>query len=261
MLLAVDIGNTTTGLAVYAGEQLVHHWWLTTVRERTADELAVLLASLLRLNSLAPTDITGAAISSVVPSQTGPWERVCRTFLGREPLVVTASTPVGVTVGYRFPEELGPDRLVNAVAAVQLYGAPVIVVDFGTATTFDVVDASGCYLGGAIAPGVGISAEALFERAARLPRVELRKPPAAIGRTTAESIQSGIVFGFAGQVDGLVRRLVRELGGSARVVATGGLAELIAPECETVEAINPLLTLEGLRLIHQRLAAGGGHGS
>ena len=252
MLLAVDIGNTTTGVAVYSDDRLVHHWWLSTLRERTADELMVVLASLMRLSGADPREITGVAVSSVVPSQTGPWQQLCRQFLHLEPLVVGPQTDTGVVIGYRFPEELGADRIVNAAAAVHLYGAPVIVVDFGTATTFDVVDAQGRYLGGAIAPGVGISAEALFERAARLPRVELRRPPAAVGRSTAESIQSGIIFGFAGQVDGLVRRLMRELDGPARVVATGGLAELIAPECETVEEVNPLLTLEGLRLIFQR---------
>lgn len=262
MLLAVDIGNTTTGVAIYDGERLVHHWWLSTLRERTSDELGVMLSTLLRLNGLEIRQISGAAISSVVPSQTEPWQQLCHRLLGLEALVVGPETDVGVRVGYRFPEELGADRLVNAAAAVHLYGAPVIVVDFGTATTFDVVDGSGCYLGGAIAPGVGISAEALFERAARLPRVELRRPSAAIGRTTADSIRSGIIFGFAGQVDGLVRRLMGELGERARVVATGGLAELIAPECETVEEVNPLLTLEGLRLIHQRLTGSGrNHGS
>ena len=254
MLLAVDIGNTTTGVAVYHGDRLIHHWWLSTQRERTADELTVMLTSLMRLDSADPRQITGAAISSVVPSQTGPWRQLCRQFLGLEPLVVSAQTDTGVTIGYRFPEELGADRIVNAAAAVHLYGAPVIVVDFGTATTFDVVDEQARYLGGAIAPGVGISAEALFERAARLPRVELRRPQAAVGRTTAESIRSGIIFGFAGQVDGVVRRLLRELDRPARIVATGGLAELIAPECETVEEVNPLLTLEGLRLIFLRNA-------
>ncbi len=252
MFLAVDIGNTTTGVALYRAERLAHHWWLATVRERTADELGALLVTLIRLNSGDPGEITGAAISSVVPSQTGPWQQVCRQYVGVDPLVVGPHTDTGVTIAYRFPEELGPDRIVNAAAAVHLYGAPVIVVDFGTATTFDVVDGQGRYLGGAIAPGVAVSSEALFERAARLTRVELRRPPAAIGRTTAESVQSGIVFGFAGQVDGLVRRLKAEVGGTARVVATGGLAGLIAPECETVEETNPLLTLEGLRLIFHR---------
>ncbi|WP_324715997.1 type III pantothenate kinase [Carboxydochorda subterranea] len=252
MLLAVDVGNTTTGVAVYEGERLVHHWWLTTFRERTADELALTLSGLMHLDGASPARLTGAAISSVVPSQTEPWRAACRRFFGIEPLVIGPETPAGVKIGYRFPEELGADRIVNAAAAVHLYGAPVVVVDFGTATTFDVVDARGEYVGGAIAPGVGISAEALFERAARLPRVELSRPPSVIGRTTAESIQSGIVFGFAGQVDGIVRRILKSVGGKARVVATGGLASLIAPECETVEETNPLLTLEGLRLIFAR---------
>lgn len=252
MLLVVDVGNTTTGVGIFDGERLAHHWWLTTLRERTADELGLMVLGLMRLEGASPRRLTAAAISSVVPSQTEPWRQACRRYFGVEALVVGPGVDAGVEVAYRFPEELGADRLVNAAAARHLYGAPVVVVDFGTATTFDVVDAQGRYLGGAIAPGVGISAEALFEHAARLPRVELRRPPSVIGATTAQSVQSGIVFGFAGQVDGLVRRILRELGARARVVATGGLAPLIAPESETIEEVNPILTLVGLRLILER---------
>lgn len=252
MLLAVDVGNTTTGVAIYDGASLVHHWWLTTLRERTADELGLMLSGLMQLEGALPVRFSGCAISSVVPSQTEPWCQACRRFFGIDPLVVGPATDAGIRIAYRFPDELGADRIVNAAAARHLYGAPVIVVDFGTATTFDVVDARGEYLGGAIAPGVGISAEALFERAARLVRVELVRPSSVIGRTTGESIQSGIVFGFAGQVDGIVRRIQAELGARARVVATGGLARLVAPESETIEEVNALLTLEGLRIIFER---------
>lgn len=256
MLLTVDVGNTTTGVAIFDGDQLVHHWWLTTFRERTADELGLTLLGLMRLDGASPGRLEGAAISSVVPSQTQPWREACRRFFGIEAVVVGPDVDAGIEIGYRFPEELGADRIVNAVAARHLYGAPVVVVDFGTATTFDVVDPQGRYLGGAIAPGVGISAEALFEHAARLPRVELKRPPSVIGRTTAESMQSGIIFGFAGQVDAVVRRIERELGCHPRVVATGGLASLIAPESETIEEVNPILTLVGLRLIFQRQRKG-----
>lgn len=258
MLLAVDVGNTTTGVALFDGDRLVHHWWLTTLRERTADELGLTLLGLMRVDGAAPGRVEGAAVSSVVPSQTEPWRQACRRFFGVEALVVGPDVDAGIEIGYRFPEELGADRIVNAVAARHLYGAPVIVVDFGTATTFDVVDTQGRYLGGAIAPGVAISAEALFEHAARLPRVELKRPPSVIGRTTVESMQSGIVFGFAGQVDAVVRRIHRELGCRTRVVATGGLASLVAPESETIEEVNPILTLVGLRLIFERLRQGRG---
>ena len=252
MLLAIDVGNTTTGVGVFEGDRLTHRWWLTTLRERTADELGLTVLNLMRLDRLSPRRLQAAAISSVVPSQTEPWQEACRRFFGVEALVVGPGVDTGVEIAYPIPEELGADRIVNAAAARHLYGAPVVVVDFGTATTFDVVDAHGRYLGGAIAPGVGISAEALFEHAARLPRVPLSRPPSAIGRTTAESVQSGIVFGFAGQVDALVRRIAREVGVRPRVVATGGLAPLIAPESETIEEVDPVLTLVGLRLVLER---------
>lgn len=252
LLLAIDVGNTTTGVGVFEGDRLTHRWWLTTLRERTADELGLTVLNLMRLDRLSPRRLQAAAISSVVPSQTEPWQEACRRFFGIEALVVGPGVDAGVEIAYPIPEELGADRIVNAAAARHLYGAPVVVVDFGTATTFDVVDAHGRYLGGAIAPGVGISAEALFEHAARLPRVPLSRPPSAIGRTTAESVQSGIVFGFAGQVDALVRRIERELGVRPRVVATGGLAPLIAPESETIEEVNSVLTLVGLRLVLER---------
>ncbi|MEW6046995.1 MAG: type III pantothenate kinase [Bacillota bacterium] len=256
MLLAIDVGNTTTGIAVFDGDRIVHHWWLTTLRERTADELGLALSVLMQVDGAPKASLTGAAISSVVPSQTEPWRQACRRFFGLEAVVVGPDVDAGVRIAYRFPEELGADRIVNAAAALALYGAPVVVVDFGTATTFDVVNERGEYMGGAIAPGVGISAEALFERAARLPRVELNRPPSVIGRTTAESVQSGIIFGFAGQADAIVRRIQRELKAPPRVVATGGLAGLIAPESETIQEVNPLLTLQGLRLIFERARKG-----
>lgn len=252
MLLVVDIGNSNVVSGLFAGSQLIAHWRLATDTRRTADEYAMNLDSLFRWAGQASAAVKHVIISSVVPSMTPTFEDLARRYYGVEALVVGPSTDIGMRVEYENPQEVGADRLVNAVAAYARYGGPLVVVDLGTATTFDAISEGGSYLGGAISPGIGISAEALFQRAARLSRVRLVSPAHAIGRTTETSLQSGIIFGFAGQVDAMVRRIAAELEGRVRVIATGGLANLIAAESETIEVVDPLLTLEGLRLIHLR---------
>jgi type III pantothenate kinase len=264
LLLAVDVGNTHIVLGLYAGAQLRHDWRLPTRRDATADETAMLLHALLARHGIPDSDLTEAVISSVVPPLTPVWHEVCTRYLEVAPLVVDADTDTGLRLDVDQPREVGADRIVNAVAAVARFGAPVIVVDLGTATTVDAVvpggDGGPVYVGGAIAPGVGIAAEALFRQAARLFRVELAPPPAAIGRNTVHGMQSGIIFGSAGQVDALVERVRAELPGvpaaaAVPVVATGGLAPLIASHSRTIAAVEPLLTLEGLRCIAARAAA------
>lgn len=252
MLLALDVGNTNTVAGLFRGAELLHHWRLPTQREATADGLAVQLLGLLSYHGLSGEDVAGMAVACVVPPLLTAVEQMSRRYFGCTPLIVGPGIETGIDVRYENPREVGADRVVNAVAAYAAYGGPAIVVDFGTATTFDAISAGGEYLGGAIAPGIGISLAALFREAAMLPRIELARPNGAIGRNTVASIQAGAVFGFAGQVDALVRRIRAELGGRAFAVATGGLAPLIAAECETVDAVDPLLTLTGLRLIYER---------
>jgi len=255
MLLAVDVGNTQTHIGAFRGEELVEHWRFATVRSSTADELGAALANLLALRGLGFEDLTASVASSTVP-QLGPeWLQTAEHYLGHEMLLVGPGVKTGMPIRYENPREIGADRLVNAVAAVERFGPPCIVVDFGTAITFDIVSPEGEYLGGIIAPGVEISMEALTERAAKLPKVELAEPRALIGKSTIEAIRSGVVYGFAGQVDAIVRRLRAELGEQAEAVATGGLAEHIVPHTETIDAVDDLLTLTGLRLIHTRNAA------
>lgn len=251
MILAVDIGNSNIVIGVYRGDHLIRHWRLSTRQHATADEYGILLTTLFASSGLESVQVRGVALASVVPPLVGAWQQMLQEQFGIEPLLITNETTSALRIMYDNPAEVGADRIVNAIAGIRLYGAPLIVVDFGTATTFDAIDASGSYLGGAIAPGIGISTEALFARAAKLPRVELVRPPRAIGRNPASSMQSGIIFGFAGQVDALVRRFWAELGGRTTVVATGGLADLIAAETETVDRVDPLLTLEGLRIIYE----------
>jgi type III pantothenate kinase len=252
VLLAVDVGNTQTAIGLFDGDRLGVRWRLATRRELMADDLAVQLDGLLRLDGRRREEIDSAAVASSVP-QLGPeWARLGQRHLGVDPLVVGPGTRSGMAVLMDNPREVGPDRVVNAVAAHALHGGPCIVVDFGTATIFDAVSAAGEYVGGVIAPGIEISMDALFARAARLTKVDLVAPRTVIGKTTVASMQSGAVYGFAGQVDGIVTRIRGELGAEALTVATGGLAELILPHAATLERHEPDLTLQGLQLMWQR---------
>lgn len=252
MILVIDVGNTNIVLGIYEQKQLLHHWRLSTNRSATVDEYGIMIHNLFQLAGLSLDQIDGVIVSSVVPPLMATLERLCKKYVGKTPLVVGPGTKTGLNIRYENPREVGADRIVNSVAGIEKYGCPLIVVDFGTATTFDYIDGEGNYLGGAIVPGIGISTEALYQRAAKLPRIELVKPKSVIGRTPVTSMQAGIIFGYAGQVDGIVRRIRTELGVEPRVVATGGLAELISSESETIEVVDPLLTLEGLRLIYER---------
>jgi type III pantothenate kinase len=252
MLLAVDVGNTQTVFGVYDGERLVEHWRAATEAERTGDELAALVTRLLELRDLGFDDITGICLSSTVPLLARAYEELAERYARAPVLVVGPGTRTGIPILYDDPREVGPDRIANAVAAREAYGAPCIVVDFGTSTNFDAVSEAGEYVGGVLAPGIEISMDALFRRAARLTKIDFVEPRAVIGKTTASALQSGLVYGFAGQVDGIVRRIRGELGDTAPVIATGGLATLIAPHSETIDRVDPLLTLEGLRLVWDR---------
>lgn len=245
-LLAVDVGNSDTVVGLFAGRE-VSGFWRFTSRAATADEIALRLETLGRAQRW-PRDL-GAVVCSVVPALTLPWMAALERLCGRPPVEVSAATARQLPVRYHDPSAVGADRIANAIAARALYGTPAIVVDLGTATTFDCISRQGAYLGGAIAPGVSTSAEELFRRAARLPRVELRRPARALGRTTEESLQAGVLWGAAGQVDALVRRLALEMKGTPVVIATGGLAAIVAPECETINRVDETLTLKGMRII------------
>ena len=244
MLLAIDVGNTQTVLGLYDGELLGEHWRLATDPRRTGDELGVVLSAFVGVD-----EVDGICLSCTVPMLVRAYEEVAERWAHAPLLVVGPGVRTGIPVRYDDPREVGPDRIVNAVAASARYGPPCIVVDFGPSTNFDAVSAAGEYVGGVLAPGVEISMDALFERAARLFKVDYVAPPTVIGKTTATALQSGLVYGFAGQVDSIVERMREELGGTASVVATGGLAELIAPHARTVERVDPFLTLDGLRLV------------
>lgn len=256
MLLAIDVGNTNVTIGVFDGDRLTHNWRLAALRERTADELGIFVTRLFEQTKVDISKVTGIAVASVVPPLTRPMEEMCERYFKRKALLVDA-TNAGMPVRYSPVGDVGADRIVNAVAAREKYGkagVALIVVDFGTGTTFDVVSRSGEYLGGIICPGIGISAEALFQRAARLPRVDIRKPHSVIGQDTVTAMQSGLFFGYVEMVEGLVRRIRSELdgGSDAVVIATGGLADVIAPECRAIQHVEPDLTLDGLRLIWQR---------
>jgi len=251
MLLVVDVGNTNTVLGLYRGKTLTHHWRLTS-GSHTCDELGLALLNLLGTAGIGANEIAGAVVSSVVPPMDLALGEAIRLYLGSEALFVSTALDLGIEVLYRAPHEIGADRLVNAVAGVEAYGAPLVIVDFGTAITLDVVSGEKAYLGGAIAPGMALSMEALFGKTARLPKVSLAAPASVIGKTTMESIQAGIMYGTAGLIDTLVRRIWKELGDQAPVVATGGQAESVSPYTETIGKVDPWLTLEGLRLIYER---------
>ncbi len=254
MLLVVDVGNTQTHFGAYRGDELLEHWRFATVRESTADELGAALRNLVELRGIGLADLDASIVSSTVP-QLGPaWVGMAERYLDHAMLTVGPGLRTGMPIRYDNPREIGPDRLVNAVAAYDRVGGACVVVDFGTAVTYDPVSASGEYLGGIIFPGVEISMEALTARAAALPRIDLAPPRALIGKTTVDAIRSGIVFGFAAQVDGIVRRLQAEMGEEIEVIATGGLAEHIVPFTETIDVTDDLLTLTGLRLLHERNA-------
>jgi type III pantothenate kinase len=250
-LLAIDIGNTQTVLGVYAGDKLKGQWRLASISERTADELEVLIRGLFGARELDIKAVDGVAISSVVPALTPVYSAVANSLFDLDPLVVGPGIRTGMAVRYDDPREMGADRIVNAVAAFACYQKAVIVVDFGTATTFDCVSEDGAYLGGAIAPGMAVSMEALFSRASKLPKVALERPPRAIGRNTVHSMQSGVYYGYAAMVDGLIQRLTEEMKVVPTVVATGGAAASIASEAKSIEHVDEMLTLEGLRLLFE----------
>ena len=256
MLLAIDVGNTNIVLGVYegAGEEaeLVGDWRIRTDRDRTTDEHGMLVKELLAHAGLPLTAVRDVAISSVVPTMNETLADLSRRYVSVEPFFVDSRTADGLCIHYQPPSDVGADRICNAVGAFAKYGGPAIVVDFGTATTFDAISDHGDYLGGAIIPGIGISMDALFRQAARLYRVEFVAPPHAVGTNTVHAMQSGLVFGYAGQTDAMVERFRQELGGTARVIATGGLAELIHKESRTIEVVDQLVTLEGLRLLFER---------
>lgn len=260
MLLVLDVGNTNTVLGVFeprpaqpgATRRLIAHWRVATIKTQTVDEYGVLFRNLFAMNSIDVSSVQGTVISSVVPPLDSTLREVCERYFHTRPLFIEPGVKTGMPVHYDNPAEVGADRIVNSVAAFEKYGGPCIVVDFGTATTFDVVSAKGEYLGGVITPGIGISAEALFKHTARLPRVDIRKPHRVLATNTVNSLQSGLYYGYLGLVDGILERLTAEMGTSVTVVATGGLASLIGGGSKYIRAVDDLLTLDGLRIIYDR---------
>jgi type III pantothenate kinase len=252
MLLAIDIGNTNVVWGIYEGRTLKGHWRLATEASKTADEYGILFVNILEQSGIGVGQISDAIVSSVVPSLTAVFDEMVETYFKRTPLIVSSDLDMGLQIAYPNPREIGSDRLVNAAAAYARYKTCLIIVDFGTATTFCAISRHGEYLGGAIAPGLGIASEALFTRTAKLPKVDLTRPKTVIGKDTIGGMQSGLVFGYAGLVDELVSRMQIELGQKAMVIATGGLASLLAPESRTIQEVRPFLTLEGLELIYRK---------
>ena len=256
LLLAIDVGNTNIVLGVFEGDRLVESWRLATLRERTADEIGIWVAQLFEHRALDAGNVAAIVMGSVVPPLTGTFMKMAQRYFGITPLNVDSSVDTGMPILYKNPAEVGADRILNGVAGFRLYGRdrhlPMIVVDFGTATTFDAISKKGEYLGGVFTPGLQISADALFQRAARLPRVDLRKPCEVIGTTTVGAIEAGLYYGYIGLVDGVVRRMRAELGGTVACIATGGLAGIIAPEVDLIEHVDPDLTLHGLRMVWER---------
>jgi len=249
MLLTIDIGNTNITLGLYEGKELGPRWRLATAYDHMPDEYGLQLLGLLEHAGFNANAVNGICMASVVPPLTSKIVEACRRYLQAEPVVVDAGVKTGIHVRYEDPRAVGADRIVDAVAVVHLYGVPACVVDFGTATTFDAISKNGEYLGGAIAPGIGIAAEALFQRTAKLPRVDIQRPPSVIGRNTAHSIQSGLLYGYVGLVEGMVTRFQKELGPDIKVIATGGLADIIAHETAVIQIVAPWLTLDGLEIV------------
>lgn len=252
MLLVVDVGNTNTVLGLFEGDTLIHDWRLRTVADHTVDEYGMLIYTLYKSSKISSQDISDIIISCVVPPMLNILEPLCEKYFHLKPIIVGPGIKTGMPIYYDNPREVGADRIVNAVAAYEKFHRDLIVVDFGTATTFDYVSTRGEYMGGCIAPGLAISSEALFERAAKLPRIELVKPKVVVAKDTVTSMQAGIIFGYAGLVDGIVERMKTEVKGSPKVVATGGLARVVAPETKTIEEVDDMLTLRGLHIIYHR---------
>jgi len=250
MLLAVDIGNTSITVGLYIGDKLGPCWRLASDNERTTDEYGILLVQLLERAGVNSREVNQIAIASVVPPLTGTFERACRDYLNAVPLIVDAGTKTGIPLRYEDPKQVGADRVVNAAAVRRIHKGPACIVDFGTATIFDAISAEGEYLGGAISPGIGIASDALFRRAAKLPRVEIMRPPSAIGRNTVHSLQSGLLYGYVGLVEGMVARFRAELGADMKTIGTGALVELIVKETKCIDIIEPWLALQGLKIIY-----------
>lgn len=252
MLLVIDVGNTNTVLGLYDNDELVHDWRIRTVVDHTVDEYGMLIYNLYKNSRLSPRAIKAIIISCVVPPMLHILEPLCKKYFHIKPMIVGPGIKTGMPIFYDNPREVGADRIVNAVAAFEKYGGDIIIIDFGTATTFDYVSLKGEYMGGCICPGIMISSEALFHKAAKLPRVEISRPKTVIGKDTVSSMQAGILYGYAGLVDGLVERIRAEVKSNSKVIATGGLAKIIADETGSVQIIDEMLTLEGLRIIYKR---------
>lgn len=252
MIFVLDVGNTNTVLGVYENDKLVHHWRIETSRNKTEDEYGMIVKNLLQHVGITFKDFNGIIISSVVPPIMFSLERMCNKYFGINPIVVGPGIKTGLNIKYENPREVGADRIVNAVAAIREYGSPLIIVDFGTASTYCYINEKKQYMGGAIAPGVGISTEALYSRAAKLPRIEIARPEGIIGKTTVSAMQAGILYGYVGQVEGIVERMKQESKEKPKVIATGGLAELIAKESNVIDIVDPFLTLKGLYLIYTK---------
>ena len=252
MLLVFDIGNSNIVLGTYEGKKLLRHWRISTDRQKTGDEYGMLINNLFRFQGIRMSDVTAIIISSVVPPLVVPLAKMCERYFRLRPLIVGPGIKTGIKLKYENPREIGADRIVNSVGAYEQFGGPLIVVDIGTATTFDIVAGNGDYLGGVIAPGIGISSEALFQRAAQLPRVALVTPRTIICRNTVTAMQAGVIFGFVGQIDEIVRRIKAEMREDMRVIATGGLAKMISRESKTIDKVDNFLTLTGLRVLYER---------
>ncbi len=252
MILVIDVGNTNIVLGVYKGEELIHHWRMATSRQKTEDEYAMVVKSLFDHQGLSFEEIDGIIISSVVPPIMFPLEQMCKRYFKLEPMIIGPGIKTGLNIKYDNPREVGADRIVNAVAAIELYGSPLIVVDFGTATTYCYINEEKQYMGGVIAPGITISAEALYTRASKLPRIEIAKPKQVVGTNTVNSMQSGIFYGYVSQVDGVVKRMKAQAKREPKVIATGGLAKLIGEESESIDVVDSFLTLKGLQMIYTK---------